>query len=95
MPNKIFTKIGVQPLDSSFENRAKDQISNFTMAGIGSSKLMSGHISDKLEKSLDERKGMKKDLQDKMKEERLKAAKEEREQAKKDDLESDKGDDKE
>lgn len=95
MPNKIFTKIGVQPLDSSFENRAKDQISNFTMAGIGSSKLMSGHISDKLEKSLDERKGMKKDLQDKMREERLKAAKEEREQAKKDDLEADKGDDKE
>lgn len=59
LPNKIFNKVGVQPLDSSYESNAKDTLSNFTMAGIGGSALLSRGIYKNIDENLKERKEIK------------------------------------
>ena len=55
MPNKIFTKIGVQPLDNSFEKNASDTMGNFAIAGVSASKLAADGLKGASESSLKNR----------------------------------------
>ena len=55
-------------MDASFESNAKNTLSNFTMAGIGGSKLLGNAIGKNLEGSRKSRDKMKEDYQDKIKE---------------------------
>lgn len=64
LPNKIFTKIGVQPFDSSYESNAKDTLSKFTMGGVGVSAAM-GKSAENLVKS---KKEIRNDVKKKQKE---------------------------
>ena len=55
LPNGIFSKIGVQPFDSSAEQDAQNKASNFTMAGVGLSSAIGKGTSKVIENASDMR----------------------------------------
>ena len=66
LPNKLFVRIGVDPVDSNDERESKENISNFTMAGMAGAHIAGNSLKGGIDRSMEDKKRTREDIKHKM-----------------------------